>query len=101
MAKVFDLWQFNSFVAPLAVALEEKNAEKSVELLTNMLAAAQQPWDIAASPLYHRMGKSVNPVDPKQLLPALLDELERDQKYAFLWGDDEFKSLLAQYRMMV
>jgi len=95
MPALFDLWEYNSFVAPLQIAGEEKNADKCVCLLRKMLAALLTPWDMGSSPLFYRVAVVS---DPKKMLPAILSELERDPAYGFLQNCDEFKKLISEYQ---
>lgn len=99
MAKMFDLWEYNSFVASLQIALAEKNTGKCLQILRSMLEAMLVPWDMAKSPLFQRISESANSTDPKQMLPAILQEMEReDENYAFLQSSNEFRLLIAEYR---
>lgn len=96
MAELFDLWEYNSFVAPLQVAGAEKNAGECICLLRKLLAAMLKPWDMSASPLFYRIAKSSN---PRQMLPAILAEMEREPAYDFLRDSREFQELIAEYRV--
>lgn len=98
MPALFDLWEYNSYVAPLQVAGAEKNAEECIRLLRKLLAAMLTPWDKSASPLFDRIAAKAS--GPKQMLPALLSELEQDSSYAFLWNHEEYKELIAEYKAL-
>lgn len=98
MAKLFDLWEYNSFVAPLQIAGAEKNAEECICILRKLLASMLKPWDMGASPLFRRIAKTSN---PKQMLPAILSELENDSAYDFLQSHDEFKELISEYKTFI
>lgn len=95
MPKLFDLWEYNSFVAPLQIAGAEKNAEKCIRILRKLLAALLTPWDMSKSPLFCRIAKVS---DFKQMLPAILSEMEGDSAYDFLQNCDEFKELISEYK---
>lgn len=95
MTALFDLWEYNSFIAPLQIAGSEENAHECIRLLRKMLAAMLAPWDMGSSSLFYRIAKAS---DPKQMLPAILSELEKDSAYAFLQDSDEFKELISEYR---
>ena len=61
-----------------------------------MLAELLVPWDMGSSPLFCHIAKVS---DAKQILPAILTELEReDSEYSFLQNCDEFKELIAKYK---
>lgn len=97
MAVLFDLWEYNSFVAPLQIASIERNANKCICLLRKMLASLCTPWDMGRSPLFYRIAKTS---DQKQMLPAILTGLERDSTYAFLQNNNEFKELISEYKVL-
>lgn len=100
MVKLFDLWEYNSFVAPLQIAGAEKNADECICILRKMLAAMLTPWDMGSSPLFYRISKAKTS-SLKQMLPAILSELERDSAYDFLQDCDEFKELISEYKTLV
>lgn len=95
MVELFDLWEYNSFMAPLLISCAEKDAGESIRLLRKMLAAMLTPWDMSGSPLFYSIAK---PSDFKQMLPAVLHSAENDPEYAFLQSSEEFKELISEYR---
>lgn len=97
MVELFGLWEYNSFVAPLLIAGAEKDAGESIRLLRKMLAAMLTPWDTSGSPLFYRIAKTS---DFKQMLPAVLSEIENDPEYAYLQSHSEFRELISEYRAM-
>ena len=97
MTALFDLWEYNTFITPLQIAGAQKNALECIRLLRKLLAAMVNPWDMSSSPLFYRIAKASN---PKQMLPAVLSELEKDSAYAFLQNCGEFKELLSEYKAM-
>ena len=98
MASLFDLWEYNAFVAPLQIAGAEKDANTCICLLRKMLAAMLTPWDMSGSSLFYRIAKIS---DPKQMLPAILSEMEEDPAYAFLQSHDGFKELISEYKQSI
>lgn len=98
MPGLFDLWEYNSYVAPLEVATAEKNAGECLRIMEQMLEAMLTPWDMGASPLFHRIAKAT---DTKQMLAAILPGMERDSAYDFLKDTDKFKELICKYRSFI
>lgn len=97
--KMFDLWDYYSFVAPLQVAIAQENVQDSIALLKSILAAALTPWEMGKSPLYRHMEVKANQENfGAQILPALLTELENGSQYAFLQSNEDFQQLIKQYR---
>jgi transcriptional regulator with XRE-family HTH domain len=94
---MFQLWDFNSYIAPLQVALARKDVETSLSLLKSILSAALTPWEMNKSTLYHHITVKENQENfGKQILPALIAEVEKP-KYDFLHSNEEFKELIKQY----
>jgi len=99
-AKLFELWDYCSFVVPLQVALAQKNVRDSISLLKSILAAALTPWEMKKSALYRHIAIRENQENlGAKMLPALLSELENDPKYAFLRSNEEFQRLIEEYRL--
>ena len=99
-AKLFDLWDYYSYIVPLQVALARENVQESISLLESMLASALTPWEIKNPALYRHIADKVNREGSgKLMLPGLLSELENGSKYAFLRSTPEFHKLLEQYRV--
>ena len=102
MPELFDLWNYNSFVAPLQIAVAEQNADKCICILRKTLAALLMPWDMSSSPLFHRIAKDAKVSDMKQMLSAILYEMERETtEYSFLQNCDEFKELISEYKELI
>jgi hypothetical protein len=98
-ARLFDLWDYCSYVAPLQVALAQENVPESIRLLKSILSATLIPWEMKKSPLYRHITVNLNQgIAGAQILPALLTELENDPKYAFLHSNEEFHQMIKEYR---
>lgn len=97
MAELFDLHKYFFLLPSLQIAGAEKNADACIEILREMLAAICTPQDMGSSPLFHCIAKTF---DAKQMLPAILSELERDSAYDFLQNRSEFKQLLSKYKAL-
>lgn len=95
MTALFDLWEYNSFVAPLQIAGAKKNTRECIGLLRKMLAAMGTPWDMSSSPLFYRIAKTM---ETQKMLPAILSDLEKNPEYAFLQDCREFKELILEYQ---
>lgn len=95
MAVLFDLWEYNSLIAPLQIAGAKKDADACIPLLRKLLEAMRKPWDMSKSPLFYRIAKAS---DPTQMLPAILSELDNDASYDFLREREDFKELICEYK---
>lgn len=99
MIKLFDLWDYSSFVAPLQVAIGQKNVKDSVTILKSMLSAMLIPWKAKNSKLYRHIPLKENSEDfGLQMLPTILSNLENNPEYVFLHSSAEFQQLIEQYR---
>lgn len=98
MVSLFDLWACTAYNTPLELAAKEQDKEKALPLLQGMLSAAQRPWDMASSPLYHRIAGDSKRAMDKGLLAGMLTQLSQDPQYAFLRDDERFQRILAQCR---
>lgn len=97
-ARLFEQWDYSSFVAPLHVALAQKHVPESISLLKSILSAALVPWEMKSSSLYHHIPVKENQENfGTRILPTLLSELKNDPKYEFLYSSAEFKQLIEHY----
>lgn len=97
MVPLFDLWQYNAYVAPLQIAVTKQDADETIRLLKLLLEASQTAWDMASSPLFSRMQKAP-PEKTSQsafLTQLLKSDLEREPCYDFLRDRDDFRALVA------
>ncbi len=101
MPELFDLWDYNSFLAPLQIAVVEQNVDQAICILRKMLAALLVPWDMSSSPLFHRIAKDTKESDRKQMLSAILYAVERESEYSFLQNCDAFKGLISEYKELM
>ena len=98
-AKLFGLWDYYSYVAPLQVAIDQENVQESLSLLRSLLTATLTPWEMNKSVLYRHADLKTNQESiGAKMLPALLSELENAPKYAFLHSNAEFQHLVEQFR---
>ena len=94
LAKLLDLWSYQSYIAPLQTAVAEKNIPECLCLFRNMLEAMLTPWNMSGSSLFHRIAKTS---DPRQMMPAVLSEMEKSSAYDFLRDCREFQELISEY----
>lgn len=95
----FGLWRYSAYLAPMQAAVARKDVSATLAALSNMLDAVLVPWDVRESPLCSRFPHKENPDDLGQrILPALLEDLERNPDYDFLRSEPEFAKLIQDYR---
>lgn len=99
-AKLYDLWDYNSYVAYFGLAVFKKDTTRCVELLKSMLTAMSSKWDINSSPLYKHIKTKEDDSSMEELfLPALIKEVKNDEELAFLRNNPEFIKLLRKYNL--
>lgn len=92
MVTLFDTWKYSAFFAPLQVAFAEKDAEKSISILKEMLSVMLEPWDADKTLLFHRMPAQA--MNPKQMIPVVLSAMEKEP---LLQDSAELQELIAKY----
>lgn len=99
-AKLYDLWDYNSYVAYFGLAVFKQDTTRCVELLKFMLTAMTSKWDINSSPLYRHIKTKEDDSSMEELfLPALIKEVKKDEELAFLRNNPEFLKLLSEYNL--
>lgn len=114
--KLFSFSEQFACVAPLEVALGQKNIPESISLIEKMMNSMQVRWAYEDMVLYHHIaqtqdkdilqklkssGEQYKKVVKKQMLPPLLAELDNDSKYEFLRLDEKFQQIVKRYKAMV
>lgn len=92
-------WDYSKYTIALSVAVEEKDADKCMELLKIMLSCLEKPIDLTRTVLYTHIRKkddleeaseseTASPDDSiqtaRQLRNTLLAAVEKDEQFAFL-----------------
>lgn len=101
MVSLFGLWDYGKAVPHLLIAVYQKNTEKCISLLKEIMDAAQKPWNMTESPLYYRyadtvQGKSFSGVG-HNFVRALFFEIENKEEYEFLRGNKELEGIFKEY----
>lgn len=92
MVTLFDLWKYSALFAPLHVAFAEKDAEKSISILREMISVMLEPWDIDKTLLFNRI--TAQTYQPEQMIPVILSAMEKEP---LLQNSSEFQELIAEY----
>lgn len=101
MAKLFDLWECSGYIAPVSIATELKDKERTIPLLQNMMETAMTPWNYAESALYHRIPGGYKYAMDSGVIASMLSALSQDPQYDFLRDDDRFQKIVEQARTIV
>ena len=96
MVKLFELWECSAFAAALSLAMEFKDKEQILPLLQGILRTAQEPWDMSATCLYHRIAGTEKKAADKAMTSALLHSVAQYAEYDFLRDDPRFQNILEE-----
>ena len=92
MVTLFEMWKYSAFTAPLEIAFAEKDANKCISVLREMLAAMREPWNIDKTLLFNRIPAQAT--QPEQMIPVILSAMDKEP---LLQNSSEFQELLAEY----
>lgn len=97
MATVLGLWDYNRYVCSLQVAVAAKDIPRSIELIRDMLEAAQTPFKAPAI-FQHLPNKPLADDFKAKLMTVLLRQFETGKEYEFLHSSSEFQALITEYK---
>lgn len=96
MVPMLDLWACSAYNTPLELAVRQQDKEKTLPLLRGMLWEAREPWDMAASPLYHRIAGTERRGMGAAMIESMWTQLAQDPQYAFLREDERFWAIVKE-----
>ena len=98
MVDLFDMWKYGRYTASYQIASHEKDADKILYLLEQMLEALMCPWQLNESVLYHRMAPETKEIQAKEIMSIVLKALETDPDCEYLREHPKGKELIAKYK---
>ena len=98
MVDLFDMWKYGGYTAVSQIATQEKNVEKILLLLEQMLEALDEPWRPDESAIYHRMAPETKKMDVREIRTTIIKALETDPECEYFREHPKCKKLLAKYR---
>lgn len=94
-SKIFDLWEYNSYLSPFLYYVAIKDEDNSIRLLQSLFKAIKQPWKPNQSVLYkHMITKELDSQYSERLTNSLLNALQNDDEIEFLKENTLFQELL-------
>lgn len=94
-ARVFDLWEYNSYVAHFQLYSTCKKRKECLKILVPMLKSLTKKWDINKSPLYrHIKTKEVDKSFGPMLQKTIVKSICEDEDTAFLKDSLELKEFI-------
>lgn len=102
LVKAFGLWEYNSYLFSFVKATAKENVTDIIMNLDNMFGVMLTPWDISSCPIYKYIGDEKHDINlGEKMLPNIIDELEKSQKYDFLRGNETFQQLISKYKAII
>lgn len=99
-ADLFDLWEYNSYVAHFQLYLATKQRKKVLKILVSMLKSLTHKWEINQSPLYrHIKTKEVDKIFGPKMQKTLIDSLRHDEDSAYLRENQELEKVLEEFEI--
>ena len=96
-AEIFDMWEYNSYVAHFQLYIATKERKKCLKVLMPMLKSLTHAWNVNESPLYrHIEAKKASQDFGSKMKKTILNSLATDEKTAFLRNDTEFQKLIKE-----
>lgn len=96
-AQLFDLWEYNTYVAHFQLYMVMKKRAKLLKMFLPMLKSLTKKWDINSSPLYrHIQTKEVDKSFGSQLQKTIIQSLETDEEAEFLKDSAEVQSFIKE-----
>lgn len=99
--KVMEAWQwdYSGLSLEFTVAVEERDGDRCVELLRELLDSLSRPRDMGKSFLFaHIATKELDPDFGGQIKDALMTAIEKNEEYAFLREREDFQELFRGLR---
>lgn len=97
--EAFELGAYWENIAPLELAMAQKNVEECLKLISIMFEYASNSWNSRISPLFQHIPSYATTQEMNiRLLNGLLSNLEQDPQYEFLREVPEFTELVKKYR---
>ncbi len=99
-ADLFDLWEYNSYVAHFQLYLVTKQRKKVLKILVSMLKSLTHKWEINQSPLHrHIKTKEVDKTFGPKVQKTLIDSLQHDEDSAYLRQNQELEKVLEEFEI--
>ena len=99
-ADLFDLWEYNSYVAHFQLYLVTKQRKKVLKILVSMLKSLTHKWEINQSPLYrHIKTKEVVKTFGPKMQKTLIDSLRHDEDSAYWRENQELEKVLEEFEI--
>lgn len=97
VAQLFDLWEYNQYVAHYQLHEALGNKAERIQLLLPMLKSLTKKWDIHKSPLYrHIQKKEIDKKMGPKFQKAIIQSIDSNEEMTYLKDNSEIKDLMKQ-----
>ena len=97
-ARLYDLWSYNFYVADFQLAVSQKDEDKCIELLKQLLLSMQEGWNLKKSPLYqHVKQKEDDQSFLEHMKSGIISSIQADKELEFLKNNESFFELIKKY----
>lgn len=93
MISQFGLWQYGSAVPRLQIALYEKDKQKSLAAIKEIMRAVNTPWAMSDSPVFYRIAHETVRNVWKSFIPMFIAELKTSASTIFYEMTRSFESI--------
>lgn len=97
-AKLFDSWEYNSYVAHFQLYDATKNRIKALKTFLPMLKSLTKKWEIDKSPLYrHIQKKEIDETFGPKFQKYFIQAISNDEKMTYLKEDPEIQEFIKKF----
>ncbi len=93
LSETLELWDYHRYVSALQIAMAERSIPDALSALEGLAHSITHLWKPEETELFFRLS---NASDPKLIISAILEDLERNPDYDFLRVEDRFQQILKQ-----
>ncbi|MBE5977731.1 MAG: helix-turn-helix domain-containing protein [Paenibacillaceae bacterium] len=99
LAELFCLQEYDTYIAPLQTAIDQKNVSESITLLNSMLTSLIHPGKLDNTLLYRHIKIPDQTKDiRKKMIKVILSELKDGDQYSYLYSNGEFNKLMKTFQ---
>lgn len=96
--KLFDLWEYNSYVAHFQLYDATKNSIKALKIFLPMLKSLTKKWEIDKSPLYcHIQKKEVGGIIGPKVQKYFIQAINNDEEMSYLKENPEIQEVIKEF----
>lgn len=96
-SKIFDLWEYNSYIAQFQLYSSSKQKVKCLKILIPMLKSLNKKWEINKSPLYkHIQTKNIDENFGQQMQKVIINFIKEEAENDFIKDSVELNNFIKE-----